>query len=145
MATVATNYAGHHAPATITQVDRVASILRWTYGLVPIVAGAEKFMHLLTDWNKYLAPILTDIIPLSPTAFMSIVGIIEIAAGIIVLARPKIGGLVVGLWLIAIAINLLLTGQYYDIAVRDTVMAVGAFCLHILYNDNGKGNADRRD
>jgi|SRR5688572_21992550 uncharacterized membrane protein YphA (DoxX/SURF4 family) len=139
MATVTTNYVDH-APAAATQVDRVASILRWTYGLVPIVAGADKFMHLLTDWNKYLAPVVTDIIPLSPATFMSIVGVIEIVAGIIVLARPKIGSLIVGFWLIGIAINLLLTGQYYDVAVRDTVMAIGAFCLYTLLN--GKKNGD---
>jgi hypothetical protein len=66
---------------------------------------------------------------------MSIVGIIEIVAGIIVLTRPKIGSIIVGLWLIGIAINLLLTGQYYDIAVRDIVMALGAFSLYMLLND----------
>jgi uncharacterized membrane protein YphA (DoxX/SURF4 family) len=131
-----------HAPATTGQVDRVASILRWTYGLVPIAAGADKFMHILTDWNKYLAPIVTEIIPVSPNTFMSLVGIIEIAAGIIVLIKPKTGAFIVGLWLIGIAINLLLTGQYFDIAVRDTTMAIGAFCLHMLYNDNGKKNGE---
>jgi uncharacterized membrane protein YphA (DoxX/SURF4 family) len=139
MATATVNYI-HHAPATTTQVDRVAAILRWTYGLVPIVAGADKFMHLLTDWDKYLAPVVTDIIPISPNTFMSIVGVIEIVAGIIVLARPKIGSLIVGLWLLAIAVNLLMTGQYYDIAVRDIVMAIGAFCLFTLYN--GSKEAD---
>jgi hypothetical protein len=141
MATVTTNYISEDA-ATITQADRVASILRWTYGLLPIAAGADKFMHLLTDWNKYLAPVVTDIIPLSPNAFMNIVGVIEIVAGIIVFARPKIGALIVGLWLIGIAINLLLTGQYYDIAVRDTVMAIGAFCLYTLLNGK-KAVADK--
>jgi hypothetical protein len=139
MATVTTNYADH-APATMTQVERVVSILRWTYGLVPIVAGADKFMHLLTDWNKYLAPVVTDILPLTPGAFMSIVGVIEIVAGIIVLVRPKIGSLIVGLWLIGIVINLLLTGQYFDIAVRDAVMAIGAFCLYTLLNGRREGD-----
>jgi hypothetical protein len=70
---------------------------------------------------------------------MSIVGIIEIIAGIIVLVRPKIGSLIVGLWLLGIVINLLLTGQYFDIAVRDTVMAIGAFSLHILLNGRRNG------
>ena len=63
---------------------------------------------------------------------MSIVGVIEIIAGIIVLARPKLGSLIVGFWLLGIAINLILTGQYFDVAVRDTVMAIGAFCLFTL-------------
>jgi hypothetical protein len=89
-------------------------------------------LHLLTDWDKYLAPAIANLLPLQPHTFMSIVGIIEIVAGVLVLIRPKIGSLIVGLWLIGIAINLLLTGQYYDVAVRDTVMAIGAFSLHLL-------------
>ena len=117
------------------RVERVANILRWTYGLVPIAAGADKFTHLLTDWNQYLAPVVTDIIPLSPDTFMSIVGVIEIIAGIIVLVKPKLGSLIVGFWLLGIVINLLLTGQYYDIAVRETVMASGAFSLFLLIRD----------
>jgi uncharacterized membrane protein YphA (DoxX/SURF4 family) len=136
MATVTTNYS-EHAPAVVgSRVDRVISILKWTYGLVPIVAGADKFMHILTNWNKYLAPVVTDIIPLSPGTFMGIVGVIEIIAGILVLVKPKFGSLVVALWLLGIAVNLLLTGQYFDIAVRDTVMAIGAFSLHTLLKED---------
>jgi uncharacterized membrane protein YphA (DoxX/SURF4 family) len=136
MATVATNYVDHVPETTMTQVHRVATILKWTYGLVPIVAGADKFTHLLTDWNQYLAPVVTNIIPLSPATFMGIVGVIEIIAGILVFVRPKIGSLIVGIWLIGIAINLLLTGQYFDIAVRDIVMAIGAFSLSMLTADH---------
>lgn len=117
------------------QANQVQSILRWTYGLVPIVAGLDKFTHILTDWNKYLAPIVTDILPIKADTFMGIVGVIEIIAGILVLAKPKIGSLVVCLWLLGIAINLVLTGQYFDIAVRDTVMAIGAFSLFLLSSD----------
>ena len=65
---------------------------------------------------------------------MLIVGVIEIIAGIIVLVRPKVGSLIVGFWLLGIVINLLLTGQYFDIAVRDAVMAIGAFSLYMLLN-----------
>jgi uncharacterized membrane protein YphA (DoxX/SURF4 family) len=135
METVAGNYVNHSPETTTSQVHRVATILKWTYGLVPIVAGADKFVHLLTDWNQYLAPVVTDIIPLSPATFMGIVGVIEIVAGILVFIRPKIGSLIVGFWLIGIAINLLLTGQYFDIAVRDIVMAIGAFSLSMLIAD----------
>ena len=67
---------------------------------------------------------------------MMIVGVIEIIAGIVVLVRPKLGSLIVALWLIAIAINLLLTGKYFDVAVRDVVMAIGAFSLYLLSPDN---------
>ena len=139
MATITSNYA-HNTPVTANKVERVVSILYWTYGLLPIAAGADKFMNLLTDWDKYLAPVVTNIIPLSPDVFMSIVGVIEIVAGIIVLARPKIGSLIVGLWLLAIVINLILGGQYFDIAVRDTVMAIGAFCLYTLLNGKKNGS-----
>lgn len=134
-----THYADTAQPITADSVHSVSNILRWTYGLVPIVAGADKFLHLLTDWNKYLAPVVTDIIPLSPGAFMGIVGVIEIIAGILVIVKPKIGSLVVACWLLGIVVNLLLTGQYFDVAVRDAVMAIGAFCLFMLVRDhNGK-------
>lgn len=134
MATVTTNYDASVTHAS-DNVDRVTNLLHWTYGLVPIAAGADKFTHLLTDWDKYLAPAVTNIIPLPPHTFMMIVGVIEIIAGIIVLVRPRIGSLIVGCWLIGIVINLLLTGQYFDIAVRDTVMAIGSFSLYMLLGD----------
>lgn len=132
MATITANYTGHASTAAVSHVDRVIAIFRWTYGLVPIIAGADKFAHILTNWDQYLAPVIANLLPLQPHTFMSIVGVIEIIAGIIVLVKPKIGSLIVGFWLIGIVINLLLSGQYYDIAVRDTVMAIGAFCFHIL-------------
>ena len=141
MATVTTNYAGPASEATTSKVERVINILHWTYGLVPIVAGADKFAHILVDWNQYLAPVVTNIIPAQ--TFMSIVGIIEIIAGLIVLIKPRIGSLIVGCWLIAIAINLLLTGQYYDVAVRDVVMAIGAFSLYMLTSDHHKTDVVR--
>jgi uncharacterized membrane protein YphA (DoxX/SURF4 family) len=130
---ITANYAkGHAGHKSMTNVDKVTNILKWTYGLVPIIAGADKFMHLLTDWDKYLAPQIAAVLPFSPQAFMIIVGIIEIIAGVLVLFKPKIGALIVSLWLVGIAINLLLTGQYFDVAVRDAVMAIGAFCLYML-------------
>ena len=130
---VTANYAARHAHgASMSRTETVISLLRWTFGLVPIVAGADKFMHLLTDWDKYLAPAIANFLPMDPHNFMNIVGIIEIVAGVLVLIKPRIGSLIVSLWLIGIAINLLLTGQYYDVAVRDAVMAIGAFSLWML-------------
>jgi uncharacterized membrane protein YphA (DoxX/SURF4 family) len=137
MATITSNYAHPEAQATMSKTAKVMVVLRWTYGLVPIVAGADKFFHFLTDWTKYLAPAIGNLLPFSATTFMNIVGGIEIFAGILVLAKPRLGSLIVGLWLVGIAINLVLTGQYYDVAVRDTVMAIGAFCLYTLCNHNG--------
>jgi uncharacterized membrane protein YphA (DoxX/SURF4 family) len=130
------------ARASSPASDRLATVknlLKYTYGLVPIVAGADKFTHLLTNWTKYLAPVVTDIIPLQPPTFMSLVGVIEIIAGILVLIKPRIGSLVVALWLIGIALNLLLGGQYFDIAVRDIVMAIGAFSLFLLLKAEREG------
>ena len=135
MSTVTANYASKDqvtTPVATSAVDRVITILKLTFGLVPIVAGADKFTHLLVNWDQYLAPSIANILPFAPHKFMLIVGVIEIIAGIIVLVRPRIGSIIVCLWLLGIAFNLLLTGQYYDIAVRDTVMAVGAFSLFTL-------------
>ena len=130
---ITTTHAKAHAQqAVMTNADKATAILKWTYGLVPIVAGADKFMHILTDWDKYLAPAIANMLPFSASSFMSMVGIIEIIAGVLVLIKPKIGSLVVALWLTGIALNLLLTGQYFDVAVRDLVMAIGAFSLYLL-------------
>lgn len=102
-------------------------ILKWTFGLVPIVAGLDKFLNILTDWQSYLSPFLSDIIPAA--TFMAIVGVVEIIAGIIVLSKfTKIGAYVVSGWLVLIAVNLMLLGQF-DVAVRDVVMAIAAFSL----------------
>jgi uncharacterized membrane protein YphA (DoxX/SURF4 family) len=128
--TTPSNVHAHAMP--MSQAQKVATLLKWTYGLVPIVAGADKFTNLLTDWDKYVAPVVADILPFTPQVFMYIVGVIEIVAGVLVLIKPKTGSLVVSLWLVGIAVNLLLTGQYFDIAVRDIVMAIGAFSLFLL-------------
>jgi uncharacterized membrane protein YphA (DoxX/SURF4 family) len=134
---ITANYSGGRAHTRVmSHTETVVSLLRWTYGLVPIVAGADKFMHVLTDWDKYLAPAIANILPMTPHSFMSIVGIVEIVAGVLTLVKPRIGSLVVCLWLVGIAINLLLTGQYFDVAVRDCVMAIGAFSLFLLLSDS---------
>lgn len=104
-------------------------MLKITYGLIPIIAGADKFLNLLTQWDHYLSPIFMNIIPLSAMHIMYLVGVIEIAAGIIVLSRfTRYGAYIVALWLVALAVNLLTIG-YFDIAVRDVVMAIGALAL----------------
>src|SRR5262245_21052738 len=107
----------------------VQQVLKYTYGLVPIVAGLDKFTNLLTDWKGYLSESMIDMLPFAPATFMAIVGVIEIVAGILVLLRPQIGGFVVMTWLALIALTLIAGGRYYDVAVRDLVMAIGAFSL----------------
>lgn len=112
-----------------TKLDSTWWGLRLTYGLIPIIAGFDKFTNLLVDWTKYLNPAATKIIPVSPVQFMYAVGVIEIIAGAIVLSRfARFGAFVVSAWLAAIAINLVTMG-YYDIAVRDVAMSIGALTL----------------
>ncbi len=133
MSAITSTYQGASDAASATsKIELARTILKWTFGLVPIVAGADKFMHLLADWDKYLAPVVTDILPLSASTFMLIVGVIEIIAGILVLAKPRIGSLVVSLWLVGIVINLLILGSFLDVAVRDAVMAIAAYVLYLL-------------
>src|SRR5215510_10596622 len=104
--------------------------LRIGLGAGPIVAGLDKFFNLLTIWDMYRSPIVTRILPMKDTTFMHAVGIIEIIAGIIVLSRwTRLGSYIVSAWLIAIAINLVATGMFYDLAVRDVEIAIGAFAL----------------
>ncbi len=112
-----------------SNVTLVKAVLKYTYGLVPIIAGLDKFSNILTDWSQYISPGLSGIIPFEAGTFMMIVGIIEIVAGILVFLKPKIGALVVMAWLIGIALTLILSGSFLDVAVRDLVMAVGAFSL----------------
>jgi uncharacterized membrane protein YphA (DoxX/SURF4 family) len=112
-------------------------MLKIAFGVVPIVAGLDKFTNLLTNWEQYLSPIISRMIPAE--IFMRAVGIIEIIAGILVLSKmTRVGAYVVSAWLVAIALNLLSTGHYLDVAVRDLVMAVGAFTLAKLEEARGR-------
>lgn len=115
------------------KLDSLRWILRLTYGVIPIVAGLDKFFNVLTNWEQYLNPTVARFLPFSATAFMQVAGIIEIAAGIIVLSRfTMLGAYVVSAWLTLIAITLISSGHYLDVAVRDIVMALGAYSLGIL-------------
>jgi len=112
-----------------SNVQLVKTVLKYTFGLVPIIAGLDKFTNLLTDWSQYISAGFSDLLPFEAGTFMMIVGVIEIVAGILVFLKPKIGALVVMAWLIAIALTLVFSGNFIDVAVRDLVMAVGAFSL----------------
>jgi uncharacterized membrane protein YphA (DoxX/SURF4 family) len=104
--------------------------LRIGLGVAPILAGLDKFFNLLADWSMYLSPLATRIVPVQPSTFMHIVGVIEIIAGVIVLSRwTKIGAYIVMAWLLAICVNLLTTGMFRDLAVRDLELAISAFAL----------------
>jgi len=114
------------------RIVRIWQILRIAFVAVPIIAGLDKFTNFLTDWSQYLNPMLAGLLPMSAPAFMKVVGAIEIVAGILVFARPRLGAVIVTAWLVAIALSLLASGRYLDVAVRDLMMALGAFTLATL-------------
>jgi len=105
------------------------NLLKYTFVIVPIVAGADKFTNLLTQWDQYLNPSIGSLLPFSASVFMMVVGVIEIIAGIIVLKKPEIGGYIVAAWLVLIAFTLLAGFDHVDVAVRDLVMAIAALAM----------------
>jgi uncharacterized membrane protein YphA (DoxX/SURF4 family) len=122
--------------------------LRLAFGLVPVLAGLDKFFNLLADWPAYLSPAVAAALPMSPDAFMHVVGVIEIAVGVAVLSPWTVyASYVAAVWLLCIAVNLVL-GGFFDVAVRDVVMAIGAYTLAQLTAAEQAANApalrDRR-
>ena len=104
-------------------------ILRLGFTVAPIIAGLDKFLQLLTNWDKYVAPAVPATLGIAPHTFMMIVGVIEIAAGLLVAVKPRFGGYLVSAWLVGIIVNLVLVGGYLDVALRDLGLAMGAFAL----------------
>ena len=106
-----------------------AQAMRIAIGLMATLAGIDKFFNLLVDWGGYVSPVAAQLLPFSPDVFMWIVGVIEFAVGISILtALPIVGAYVASAWLLLVAVNLTL-GGYFDIAVRDVVLSIGAFTL----------------
>lgn len=104
--------------------------LRIGLGVGPIITGIDKYFNKLADWGMYLSPLATKVVPVSAATFLHVVGVVEIVAGLIVLSRwTRVGGYIVMAWLLAIAVNLLTTGMFYDLAMRDVEIAIGAFVL----------------
>lgn len=112
-----------------SRLNSINTLLRILYGIVPIAAGLDKFTNLLVNWTIYINPLILKIIPLSGSSFMHVVGVIEIAAGIIVLFNPRVGAYIVSIWLFCIALTLFASGHYLDIAIRDIMMSAGAYTL----------------
>ena len=114
---------------TIARLESSRLALRVSFGLVPLLAGLDKFTYFLTDWSAYVGPITRSLLPVSPQTFLYAVGIVEVLVGLAVLTRwTRIGSYVAAGWLTLIAVNLVLAG-FFDIAVRDVVLAVAAFTL----------------
>src|SRR4051794_22796564 len=104
-------------------------LLRTVFTVAPIAFGLDKFANVLTDWPKYLAPWINDIVPGTAQQAMYAVGVIEIVAGLVVLVKPRYGAWLVSAWLGGIVINLLTYSGFYDIALRDLGLMLGALTL----------------
>jgi hypothetical protein len=103
--------------------------MRIAIGLMATLAGIDKFFDLLVDWSGYVSPVAAQLLPVSTDAFMWIVGVIEFVVGISILtALPVVGSYVASAWLLLVAVNLTL-GGFFDVAVRDVVLSIGAFTL----------------
>ena len=129
----ATATAGHARAARTTDwsdpLYQAFALLRTVFTVAPIIAGVDKFTGVLVDWDKYVAPWINDIVPGSAHDFMLVVGAIEIVAGLVVAARPRFGGYLVAAWLGGIVFSLLTFSGWYDVALRDFGLMVGALAL----------------
>jgi uncharacterized membrane protein YphA (DoxX/SURF4 family) len=104
--------------------------LRIALGAVPFLAGLDKFFNLLTNWTMYLNPLVLRLVPVGPGTFMRAVGVIEMIVGIAILTRwTRLGAYIAAAWLVGIALNLITMGAFFDVAVRDLLIAVAAFSL----------------
>ena len=132
--TYPTKAAANDAPVSARSLRRDAgyqayTLLRIAFTVAPIAFGLDKFCNILTDWEQYLAPQIDNLIPGTAHQAMLAVGVVEVIAGLLVAVLPRIGGYVVAAWLAGIIINLLLIGGYYDVALRDFGLLVGALAL----------------
>jgi hypothetical protein len=109
--------------------EQAFRILRFGFTVTPIITGLDKFLHLLTDWDKYLAPVVSNTLGIHAHTFMMIVGVIEILAGVVVAVNPRFGGYLVAIWLFGIIVDLLILGGYLDVALRDLGLLLGALAL----------------
>jgi uncharacterized membrane protein YphA (DoxX/SURF4 family) len=118
--------------------------LRVALGAAAFLAGLDKFFNLLADWPGYLSPMAEHLLPISATSFMHVVGVVEMIVGAVILAGyTQLGGYVAAIWLLCIAVQLVTTGRYFDVAVRDVAMAIAAFTLARL-TEAGVVKADLR-
>ena len=109
--------------------EQAFMILRTAFTVAPILFGLDKFFHLMVNWDRYLAPILSDPLPFTPHQLMYAVGVTEIIAGVVVAIHPRLGGPVVAAWLLGIIVNLLLIPGFYDVALRDFGLFLAAVAL----------------
>src|SRR5262245_28583221 len=115
--------------STSTGAYTAYRILHLGFAALPILAGLDKFFHLLVNWDMYLAPRVASLTPMSGHNLMLAVGVIEIIAGLLVALKPYVGAHVVALWLWGIIVNLLMIPGFYDVALRDFGLSLGALAL----------------
>src|ERR687898_3573668 len=126
-----------HAPAGVSRtrhrlsdpVSQAFALLRTVFTVAPILFGLDKFLDWLVDWRIYLAPQIDDLIPGNAHQAMLAIGVVEIAAGVVVALRPKWGGYLVAAWLAGIIVNLLILGDHFDVALRDFGLLLAAVAL----------------
>ena len=127
------------APTALRRPGYQAFLILYAgFAALPVLAGADKFFHVLVNWDQYLAPAVAGLLPVSGHTFMLAVGVIEIAAGVLVVLWPRVGAVVVALWLWGIIANLLLAGGFYDVALRDFGLSLGALALARLATECGR-------
>jgi len=131
------------ADAHATPAYQAYQILHAAFIAAPTLAGLDKFFHLLTNWDMYLAPRIAALSPIGGHGLMLVVGVVEIAAGVLVAVRPRIGAYVVAAWLGAIILNLLLIPGFFDVALRDFGLSLGALALARLSAQYGPGTSER--
>lgn len=131
----------HIAASLESGTDRAYWLLRTVFTVAPIAFGLDKFAEVLTDWESYLAPWINDLVPGSAHDAMLMVGAIEIVAGVVVAVTPRFGSLLVVAWLAGIIVNLVTMGEYYDVALRDFGLLIGALALAALAWDRKRATA----
>lgn len=128
------------------RLDSAFLALRFGLGLTAFLAGLDKFFNLLTDWTQYLPSFATNLVPLRPEVLMEVAGVIEMIAGIALLAGvTRLGGYVVSAWLLLIAVTLIAGGHFFDVAVRDVIMSIAAFTLARLSEARAEARVEAPD
>ncbi len=138
MANAEGGFARAQAVSKASPAYQAYQILHVAFIIAPIIAGLDKFFHLLTNWDMYLAPAIARLSPIGGHGLMLLVGIIEIVAGLIVAIKPRIGSYIVSAWLLLIIVNLLILPGYFDIALRDLGLLLGAVALGRLSQEFSK-------
>ena len=128
-----------HAASTSSPAYQAYWILHFGFTVAPILAGLDKFFHLLVNWDQYLPGVVANASPIQPHALMLVVGVIEVVAGIGVWFKPRIFAYIVAVWLVVIIINLLLIPGYFDIALRDFGLFLAALALARLSQQFARG------